>query len=1103
MPLRTAIPGLLALLLSFTASAAVLEVGNGAYATIGDALAVAAAGDEILVHPGTYAENVVLGAAVTLHSVGGSGATVIDAPVTNDPCIQVDVNGCTVAGFTLAGGDYGLDVAQGLTDLAVSDLVVGETGTYQVRLTPALVAPTLAGLTLVNHASGQKDAVSVRTGTLDSSATWPLLPAGFVYVLDVSTLTVRGAAGPVLTLLPGTVVKSGFGSIDIGAAAIPGGLMADGVIFTSLMDDEVADTNGSTQAPGPGNWYNVEFLAGARADSCAVTNCEFRYGATSGAALIIRGGDPVVTGNVFTENRGCLSVVATANGGANISGNVLNQSTGLPFSTVISALDQILSANTLNLRTDDVSNGIELLNSTLETSYTLPVLPNDFCYVLNNATLKVLGAAGPVLTIPSGTIVKSLFGSIEIGSSSQPGGLVADGVIFTSYYDDEGGDTNNAGNTPNAGNWYSLNFKAAARADSCIVRNGEIRYGGTGPAAVILDAPGVTVADNLFRDNSTSLQLAAAGDDAAAISGNTFQQGSSLPLNTALDGLDNLLGQNTIIPRGDNVANGIRLLNSTVTASRSLPVLPHGFCYVMSSATLAVAGPQAPVLTIPSGVIVKSLFSDIQVGSNTEPGGLMADGVVFTSFYDDVGGDTNAAGNVPASGNWYAINFGAQARADSCAVTNSEIRYGGTGPAALIVSGGDPVLSGNVLNDNSTALQVSAASPGWTGFSGNTVTQGTSYPYKLIPQVVRGVLDGNALTLRGDGKYNAIALLNSVIAENMSLPLPTLGMVYVLDGKTIGVYGPNAPTLDLEPGTVFKMRWTVIHAGSTTERGAIRGKNLVFTSIRDDSVGGDTDDSTIAPQPGDWYYMDFRAGNLGIHGLLEGCDFRYGGNFYGSMVNVDAGEPRFLDCTFTESAAAAVRVRGGSPEFLSCRFGDSAVGLRLDGGLPRVESSCFDGNATYGVEFVSSGPGGGDFTATDCWWGDASGPSGVGVGTGDAVTANVVFAPWAVAPVCDDLLVAVDGAPAVFAVAPAYPNPFNPSTTLRFELPREGRAEVEILDLKGRRVALLVDGVLPAGAHDVAWTGRADDGRAVPAGAYFFRVRAAGETRSGRLMLLK
>lgn len=87
---------------------------------------------------------------------------------------------------------------------------------------------------------------------------------------------------------------------------------------------------------------------------------------------------------------------------------------------------------------------------------------------------------------------------------------------------------------------------------------------------------------------------------------------------------------------------------------------------------------------------------------------------------------------------------------------------------------------------------------------------------------------------------------------------------------------------------------------------------------------------------------------------------------------------------------------------------------------------------------------------------------------------------------------------------PNSPNPFNPSTTIAFEVPFAARAGVEIYDAAGSRVRTLVDGARAAGSHRVEWDGRDDAGRPAASGVYFARLSVNGaivDTR--KLTLLK
>jgi hypothetical protein len=89
-----------------------------------------------------------------------------------------------------------------------------------------------------------------------------------------------------------------------------------------------------------------------------------------------------------------------------------------------------------------------------------------------------------------------------------------------------------------------------------------------------------------------------------------------------------------------------------------------------------------------------------------------------------------------------------------------------------------------------------------------------------------------------------------------------------------------------------------------------------------------------------------------------------------------------------------------------------------------------------------------------------------------------------------------EGVPRTWTLLPNYPNPFNPTTSIRFGMPETARVRLSVYDLLGREVAVLVEGILQAGWHSATW--RADN---LPSGVYLYRL-AAGEFSQHRTMLL-
>ena len=92
--------------------------------------------------------------------------------------------------------------------------------------------------------------------------------------------------------------------------------------------------------------------------------------------------------------------------------------------------------------------------------------------------------------------------------------------------------------------------------------------------------------------------------------------------------------------------------------------------------------------------------------------------------------------------------------------------------------------------------------------------------------------------------------------------------------------------------------------------------------------------------------------------------------------------------------------------------------------------------------------------------------------------------------------------PERFALGPNYPNPFNPSTIIPYQLAASSQVRLEVFNLLGQRIATLVDGERPAGFHTARWTATDAAGRAVAAGVYIYRMTVGEESQTGRMVLI-
>ena len=94
--------------------------------------------------------------------------------------------------------------------------------------------------------------------------------------------------------------------------------------------------------------------------------------------------------------------------------------------------------------------------------------------------------------------------------------------------------------------------------------------------------------------------------------------------------------------------------------------------------------------------------------------------------------------------------------------------------------------------------------------------------------------------------------------------------------------------------------------------------------------------------------------------------------------------------------------------------------------------------------------------------------------------------------------------PTEYKIENAYPNPFNPSTKIRFSLPKNEKVRLEIYDMRGRLVNSLIDSeFISAGSYESTWDGKNNRGEAVSSGIYLARITTGNYIQSIKLNLIK
>jgi len=357
-------------------------------------------------------------------------------------------------------------------------------------------------------------------------------------------------------------------------------------------------------------------------------------------------------------------------------------------------------------------------------------------------------------------------------------------------------------------------------------------------------------------------------------------------------------------------------------------------------------------------------------------------------------------------------------------------------------------IIGNALNQCGTGVSLDNAV---ATIYDNSITNSTSYPLIQLNNALPTYLNN---TITGSGP-SAIGIGGTISANRTLSNLQNMGLVYAVISDIIIASGA---TLTIEAGTIIKFeyrttttRLTIIVNGRINPQGTA-SNNVIFTSLRDDSVGGDDnmDGSATRPAPGDWGCIQINSTNNN----LEHCTFRYGGYHYhsqsGSRIwlwinNSTNPAIEISDCTFEYAFGTAIYyddiMHNATPVITNniinnCPVGihlrgsgtttatlannritnsvsngiylhnigegtnirkntisDNGTGIYVNSGAPNINENNISNNSSYGVNNNGSS----EVNATGNYWGDSSGPYHSTLnpdGKGNQVSDKVNFSQW-------------------------------------------------------------------------------------------------------------
>jgi uncharacterized repeat protein (TIGR01451 family) len=616
-------------------------------------------------------------------------------------------------------------------------------------------------------------------------------------------------------------------------------------------------------------------------------------------------------------------------------------------------------------------------NITAPTTWTLAGSPYVVCPISVNS--------GVTLTIEAGVVVKFTQGN---GSISVGGALVARGtaqqpVIFTSYRDDSaGGDTNGDGDatSPAPGDWNWLHFNGASRGvlEYAIVRYGGSAYGHN----VQISTPDVTVADSTFafaREEGIYFESAVP----PLLARNQFIGNGAAAVWMAMYSATSLTLEGN--QAEGNAINGF-VVNTAVNGQVTWDG-DDAFPFVAYGLGVNASGQ----FTLTPGTVVKSYDANttIRVYGRLHAPGTAAQPIVFTALKDDsAGGDTDNNGRAaPQPGEWNALTI--EGTSSGSVLDHVEVRYAGyRWGLGLLVSAPNLLITHSTFAYNQDkGIFFEGAMPPLLAnnrFIGNTGPAARLSMYSAVSFT----LAGNQASGNGVNGFVVNTAVNSNVTWDGDPALP-----FVLD--SLGV--AQGAIFTLSPGDIFKSSGPHIHvAGTLLARGTAEAP-IYFTSLRDDSVGGDTngDGSATSPAPGDWNNLRFEYAAPVSGNVLEHTVVRYGGKGWHENIYVGSTDLTMRHVSSTDANGAGLSVNAATVFVRDSTLANNWTGVWVAGAASVIvtESRIAD-NRDFGVQNDSAPK---FVDARYNWWGHATGPLHPTMnpgGQGNAVTDKVLFNPW-------------------------------------------------------------------------------------------------------------
>ena len=403
----------------------------------------------------------------------------------------------------------------------------------------------------------------------------------------------------------------------------------------------------------------------------------------------------------------------------------------------------------------------------------------------------------------------------------------------------------------------------------------------------------------------------------------------------------------------------------------------------------------------------------------------------------------------------------------------------------FLTTGDTSYISQTIIDGNSVGRVVTFenAEDNFTIITGLTIRNGgNTYSGAGIfcvgsdPTVYKNIITGNNSEQKGGGIFcdsSDAIIIDNLITENnanayagsggggiyCSSSNLTIVNNVIRGNSATGVFGGGGGGIDCFECNSTITNNVIIDNVSTFGGG-------IYCSVSDPIISNNTIVKNLAQNRGGGIYCGYNAPSITNTILWTNSAQDFNEIFADTSSNMTISYSNVQDTLWPGMGNISVDPffrdsAGGDFHLMSIVCGDSANSPCIDAGDPAILDSLLD-----------------------CSWGLGGLRSDMGAyGGGDSTTVGIVNT----LPL-----------PGKFNLMQNYPNPFNAQTTIRFLLPQPQNVRLAVYDLLGRMVETLVQGVQPAGYHQVLW--EAED---QPAGLYFYRIRAGEYTETRKMVLLK